>query len=221
MKRSRNVLLVAGLEDGPFPRRIFDLALRLARRNQAKLTLIDVVPDNELASELLPPELVELDLRERREALGRLAKVAQNEGVDIETELTVGKPFLEITRRVQSFKHDLVMTDGGRGEEARGWINGTTMHLMRKCPCAIWCSATPRRPLHAGPGRHRSVPDRSGKGLSQPEDHGARGLHGEARGERASRGPRLETVWSPGRGVAGDVEAVGAYCASRAQQATS
>jgi len=143
MKRFRNVLLVAGLEDGPVPRCLFDLALRHARRNQAKLTLIDVVPDNELVSELLPPELVELDLRERRETLGRLAKAAQREGVEVETEIAIGKPFLEITRRVQSFKHDLVVTDGGRGEETRGWINGTTMHLMRKCPCAIWVARPP------------------------------------------------------------------------------
>jgi len=143
MKRFRNVLLVAGLEDGPIPRYLFDRALRLARRNQAKLTLIDVVPENELVSEILPLELVERDLRERREALDRLAEAAQREGVEVETEITTGKPFLEITRRVQSSKHDLVVTDGGRGPDARGWINGTTMHLMRKCPCAIWI-ARPR-----------------------------------------------------------------------------
>ena len=138
MRRFRNVLLMAGLEYGQVPRYLFDRALSLARRNRAKLTLIDVVPDNDLASEFLPPEMAEFDLRYRRESLARLAGMAQEKDVDIETGLAVGRPFLEITRQVQSFKHDLVVTDGGRGPDARGWIDSTTMHLMRDCPCAIW-----------------------------------------------------------------------------------
>jgi universal stress protein E len=143
MKRFRNVLLVAGLEDGPIPSYLFDRALSLVRRNQAKLTLIDVVPDNELALEILPPELIGLDLDERWDALGKLVEAAQGEGVEVEMEIATGKPFLEITRRVQSSGHDLVMTDGGRGKDSRGWIDSTTMQLMRKCPCAIWV-ARPR-----------------------------------------------------------------------------
>jgi nucleotide-binding universal stress UspA family protein len=62
----------------------------------------------------------------------------------VETALAAGTPFLEVTRRVQQFRHDLVITDGGRGEDAGRAMDSTTMHLMRKCPCAIWVA----RPTH-------------------------------------------------------------------------
>jgi len=138
MKLFRDVLLVAGLDDGPVPRHVFDRALRLAQRDRAKLTLIDVCPDHDLASEFLPPELFEFELRKRRRALDRMAQAAQKEGVEVDTQVVTGTAFLEVTRRVQRFKHDLVMTSGGRAEEV-GWeLDRTTMHLMRKCPCAIW-----------------------------------------------------------------------------------
>ena len=138
MKRFRNILLVAGLEDGPVPEHLFDRALTLARRNAAKLTLIDVVPKLELISEVFPHEMLELTLRGRRESLLRLAESAQKQGLEVETALAAGTPFLEITRRVQQFRHDLVITGGGRGEDAGRVMDSTTMHLLRKCPCAIW-----------------------------------------------------------------------------------
>ena len=144
MKRFRNILLVAGLEDGPVPRYVLDRALQLAKRNEAKLTLIDIVPESELFREILPVETFETVRRGRRQSLTRLAGIAQKHGVETETELSVGKPFLEIVRKVQRSEHDLVMTDGGPAEDTPGQIDSTTMHLMRKCPCAIWVV----RPLH-------------------------------------------------------------------------
>ena len=138
MKRFRNVLLVAGLGDGPVPGYVFDRALSLARRNEGKLTLIDVFPTPALVTKALSRETLEHVLSGRRETLLRLAEAAQEEGVEVETDLVVGRPFLEITHRVQSFEHDLVMTDGGRDQAAGGLVDSTTMHLMRSCPCAIW-----------------------------------------------------------------------------------
>ena len=138
MKRFRNVLLVAGFDDGPIPEHFFDRALNLARSNEAKLTLIEVVSTPELVPEAPRHDLLELVLGGRRESLLRLAGAAQGEGVEVETELVAGTPFLEITRRVQRCEHDLVMTCGGREEDSRGAMDSTTMHLMRKCPSAIW-----------------------------------------------------------------------------------
>ena len=143
MKRFRNILIVAGLDDGSIPGYLFDRALSLARRNEAKLTLVDVVSTLASIPGVPTRELSEAVLTGRREALVRLAAGAQAEGVKLETELVVGRPFIEITRRVLLFGHDLVMTDGGRGEAAGGLMDSTTMHLMRKCPCAIWV-ARPR-----------------------------------------------------------------------------
>ena len=138
MKRFRNILLVAGLGDGPVPAHLFERALTLARRNGAKLALMDVVPKLELVPEVLPQEMFELTLRDRCESLLRLGDKAREHGLEVETALAAGTPFLEITRRVQQFRHDLVITDGGRGEAAGRVVDSTTMHLMRKCPCPIW-----------------------------------------------------------------------------------
>jgi len=138
VKRFRNILLVAGLGDGPVPKYLFARALTLSKRNAAKLTLIDVVPGLGLISEALPHEVLELTLSSRRESLRRLTERAREQGIEVETALVAGTPFLEITRRVQLFRHDLVITDGGRGEDAASLVDSTTMHLMRKCPCAIW-----------------------------------------------------------------------------------
>lgn len=136
-RRFRNILLVAGLDDGPVPGPFLDRALSLARRNEAKLTLIDVVHELELLREILPPETFEADRRDRRQSLTQLARIAQGQGVQIGTELGVGKPFLEIIRKVQRSEHDLVMTDGGHATGKGRVTDSTTMHLMRKCPCAI------------------------------------------------------------------------------------
>ena len=138
MKRFRNILLVAGLGDGPVPRYLFARALALSKRNAAKLTLIDVVSRPGLVPEVVPHEVLELTLTHRRESLLRLAASAREQGLEVDTALAAGTPFLEITRRVQQFRHDLVITDGGRGEDAGRVVDSTTMHLMRKCPCAIW-----------------------------------------------------------------------------------
>lgn len=143
MKRFRNILLVAGLDDGSIPDYLFDRALSLARRNKAKLTLIDVITALEPIPGIPQRERRDAILSARREALLRFAANAQTADVALETELALGSPFLEITRRVQLFEHDLVMTDGGRNAAAGGLMDSTTMHLMRKCPCVVWV-ARPR-----------------------------------------------------------------------------
>ena len=102
VKRFRNVLLVAGLDDGPVPKRVLERALGLARRNKAKLALIDVVREFEVVPEVPSHGMLELVLKGRLESLARLAGVAREEGVDIETELAVGQPFLGIIHKVQS-----------------------------------------------------------------------------------------------------------------------
>ncbi len=138
MERFQNILLVAGNDNGSVPKEVVARATDLARRSGAKLTLIDVVRELDLFREILPAAMLEIVREERQESLARLVEVARKSGIEVEGELIVGKPSLEIIRRVQRSGHDLVMTDGGRRASAKGVIDGTTMQLMRKCPCAIW-----------------------------------------------------------------------------------
>lgn len=136
-KRFRNILLLASLDEGPVPRRVFQRALSFARANKAKLTLIDVLRGPELFREVLPPGSLARFRADRRRSLTRLAAVAQERDVETETELAVGKSFLEIIRKVRRSEHDLVITTGGRSLGA-GVIDSTTLQLMRRCPCATW-----------------------------------------------------------------------------------
>ncbi len=136
-KRFRNILLFAGLDDGPVPNRTLERAISLARATRARLTLIDVVREPELFREILPSSRLARVRSDRRRSLTRLALLARGRGVETETELAVGKPFLEIIRKVERSEHDLVITDGGRDLGA-GVIDSTTRHLMRDCPCATW-----------------------------------------------------------------------------------
>lgn len=147
MKRFRNVLLVASLREGPVPRYLFARALTLARRNAAKLTLIEAVPKLRLIPEVLPQQVLELTLKDRRESLLRFAESAREQGLEVETALVTGTPFLEITRRVQQFRHDLVITDGWRGAVKsdawmRRWQSATwvvCLKLVARCPSWTDC----------------------------------------------------------------------------------
>lgn len=150
LQRFRNLLLVADSDDRPVPRWVFERALTLAKRDNAKLTLFDVVHELELFREILPPGRLARVRRQRRLHLTRLEEAAREQGVETEADLSAGKPFLEIIRKVQRSEHDLVITDGGRDLGA-GVIDGKTRHLMRECPCPIWVIQP-----HAG-NRHAHV----------------------------------------------------------------
>jgi nucleotide-binding universal stress UspA family protein len=119
MERFQNILLVAGNDNGSVPKEVVARATDLARRSGAKLTLIDVVRELDLFREILPAAMLEIVREERQESLARLVEVARKSGIEVEGELIVGKPSLEIIRRVQRSGHDLVMTDGGRRAHGR------------------------------------------------------------------------------------------------------
>jgi nucleotide-binding universal stress UspA family protein len=105
-------------------------ASALARRNAAQLTLVEIVEDQRL-----PPNY----LAERRKHLSRLAASMQSDGTRTDSVLLQGKPFLEIARQVTKAGHDLVImaAEGDVGFKNL-FFGGTSMKLMRKCPCAVW-----------------------------------------------------------------------------------
>jgi nucleotide-binding universal stress UspA family protein len=71
--------------------------------------------------------------------LDQWAEYAQRRGVQVDTEILYGTPFLEIIRLALRRDHDLVMTTAqGRSNLRERVFGSTTMHLMRKCPCPVW-----------------------------------------------------------------------------------
>ncbi len=139
MKRFKRILVHISAED-PLPSKI-ESAVDLAHRNDASLTLFDVVPALSPGHRILKSETAQLDVEDAM-AEDRLEKLdAIAAGLDaprIETAVGHGTGYIEIIRRVLSDGHDLIVTapDGPRRLAFAG--AATAMHLLRKSPVPVW-----------------------------------------------------------------------------------
>ena len=144
MKRFKNILTLydrtAGAETA------LGRAAALATANRARLTVLEVI-------EKMPKDVmsllsfqvgngagVERDfLAERRSDLERLTGSIRHNGLEVETSVLRGRPFLEVIRAVIRDRYDLViMTTDHWGGVRSAPFGSTSMHLMRKCPCPVW-----------------------------------------------------------------------------------
>ena len=128
MKRFKNILVVftgvVGDDD------TLAQATTLAKRNNARLTVVEVIKDLDLPS---------IAITEKGKLLQRLTASIRQEGIALDTIMLRGTPFLEIIRQVIREKHDLVlMTAEGDVGYRSLFFGGTSFHLMRKCPCSVW-----------------------------------------------------------------------------------
>ena len=140
MKRFRNILFLADREDGISAG--LERAVDLAGTNEARLTVMDVVPDVALSGYIKRTYDIDLDaqLKEQRlQSLESLTRQFTDQGVPVYTTVARGKSFLEVIRAVQRNGHDLVIKvaehDPGQGMSLLG---SNDMHLLRKCPCPVW-----------------------------------------------------------------------------------
>ncbi|MGB5200988.1 MAG: universal stress protein [Sedimenticolaceae bacterium] len=117
-------------------------AVDLARRNQARLTLIDVIEAQDS-----PPGIEQqfgLDLNgllqeRRRDDLERLIAPFEERDKLVPTRVISGTPFVEVIRAVLQNGYDLVVKPARPPQGLSGRLLGSTdMHLLRKCPCPMW-----------------------------------------------------------------------------------
>ncbi len=140
MKRFKNILVVT--QGQSFDNEVLRWASRLARTNHARLTLTSVVkPPTPWVSRM--DHYLDLHRRHLRSELQRLEQIAailRGDALMVETEVLSGTDFLEIIKRVLRKENDLVMIGAvdERGITTDSLLNGTIMHLMRKCPCPVW-----------------------------------------------------------------------------------
>lgn len=128
MQRFKNILVV--YNDAVGDDEVLTQAASLAERNDARMTLIEVIKDVACSA---------AQLAERRKHLARIAVSIGQAGGNVEVVSCAGTPFLEIVRQVLREKHDLViMAAEGGGGFKNLFFGGTSMHLMRKCPCPVW-----------------------------------------------------------------------------------
>jgi len=151
MKRFKNILYFA---DGALEAcSALERAVTLARANQARLTVVDVLEEAESPDDIERRFGVDLNeiLRERRqEALEALVAPFAEDDSMIYTRVLTGTPFVEVIRAVLRNGYDLVIKAARPPEGVSERLLGSTdMHLLRKCPCPVWID----RPAAAFPYR--------------------------------------------------------------------
>jgi nucleotide-binding universal stress UspA family protein len=140
MKRFKNILFFADgvLQAGP----AIERAVALARINDARLTVIDVIDGQEsspLLQSRLGSDLNQILREHRRQMLEDMVQPFNEPDSLIYTQVLSGAPFIEVIRSVLRHRFDLVIksarSPAGFSERLLG---STDMHLMRKCPCPVW-----------------------------------------------------------------------------------
>ena len=141
MKRFKNILLVH--DSGESGQSTLSRAIDLARRNQASLTVIQVIGQiprdyRMLVTSITSEEIMKLASKEHTLLLEK--EVAHfPETSRIMCKVVVGREFIEIIKEVLRNKHDLVIkTTRGMGGNLGMLFGSTAMHLLRKCPCPVW-----------------------------------------------------------------------------------
>ena len=132
MRKFQNILLV--IEPGVDNQVAIDMALDLATSNRAALSLISVVEEAPVFRRPAP-EVVETLVAERT---NELQTIAARWSGDATVFAPVGRPFLEIIRRVLQNGHDLVIKSQASGQSRFRALGSMDMHVLRKCPCPVW-----------------------------------------------------------------------------------
>ncbi len=158
MKRFKNILLL--FDEGARGEAAVERTATLAKANQARLTVVEVIGELPLGREgrqfisLCHPSLLEdpqeFVVRERQEQLAQYIEPMWQEGIQADIKVLMGSTFLEVTREVLRNGHDLVIMTAEGKSGIKEWLFGaTSMHLMRKCPCPVWVMKPARHEHYA------------------------------------------------------------------------
>ncbi len=143
MRRFKNLLAVldgSERDDGVASR-----AVRLAKENRASLKLVEAVdvdpPIDEIyfATNILRPDLFKIATEAATERLKARCEQLSGELPDLSTKVLSGTPFIEISREVERFHHDLVLISSEDESTVSSRLLGSTCRrLMRKCAAPVW-----------------------------------------------------------------------------------
>jgi len=147
MERFKKILVALDTRIDDHP--IVTEAAEIAQRNDASLTLVDVLPEFTWAAKLSLGDhehVRELMLKEKQEKLASLKASLHTKGVAVDTKVLQGKTSVEIIREVLRNGHDLVMRVAkGKNSRRAGFFGNTGFRLLRQCPSAVWL-VTPAAP---------------------------------------------------------------------------
>lgn len=136
MKQFKDILVYAESDDAQCLARV----MALAAAHQAAITVCEVVEPPPVARD--SRNVVErLSKFVTRRAQQRLQRICQHfeDQMFIDYQVLTGAPFIAITEKVIEQEFDLVVHISEPVQLGQGiGLNATGMHLMRKCPSAVW-----------------------------------------------------------------------------------
>lgn len=144
-KNFQNIVVVCDLKDGD--NNILSLATDLAKASGARLSALAILEESidiERVVRFTALSREEAQKRLIEEARAQLKSIVSKTGkaADIDIDVRLGKPFLEIIRDVIDNRRDLVMKTAEQAESLpHFFFTSTDQHLLRKCPCPVWLLA--------------------------------------------------------------------------------
>ncbi|MFT5127755.1 MAG: universal stress protein E [Rhodothermales bacterium] len=141
MQRFRKILLV--LDSHETSQWALLEGMRVARRNGARLHVIQVIPD--FSDSLLAAtsaDLAPIQKQVCEATQHKLHTLIQEMGpgkLEVSVGILTGIPFFEIIREVIRSEHDLVIKPAAPRVGPGGkMLSSVDLHLLRKCPCPVW-----------------------------------------------------------------------------------
>ena len=147
MRDVKNILYFADSDFGP--NTTFRRAVDLARKNQARLTLMDVTPESDIAADLIKRYGLADEAQQSEQREAALTHLGSEWAGDLlpHVRSPIGNPFVEVIRAVLSDGYDLLIKPARpRAGAGAGLFGSVDMHLLRKCPCPVWIDREPERP---------------------------------------------------------------------------
>jgi nucleotide-binding universal stress UspA family protein len=117
-------------------------AVKLAEKNQASLTVVEVIDEIPPDTTLFERTMSSIDLQaeiiaEHQNRLQELVSPLDHK-IEIKTKVLTGILFLEVIYEVLRNGYDLVFKTAESGVLLNRVFGSDDMHLLRKCPCPVW-----------------------------------------------------------------------------------
>lgn len=140
MKEFQNILVTVDTRFSEHP--ALQWAVRLAEQNRAKLKIVDTMRELPWLAKFAVSDSEDRNeafAAQKRQLLESIAQPVRDRGLEVETDVLVGKTSLAIIREVSRSGHDLVFRlTKGASSSRTGFFGTTSMRLLRGCPCAVW-----------------------------------------------------------------------------------
>lgn len=138
MKRFKRILCEAGV--GVVRTRVLKCAVDLALKNQAELTVIDIIePRAKAWGERETLQLRESIQHARQKRLEHaLAPFRMHMAINARSVNVSSMPFLALVREVLRGGHDLVIRESEDPDWVDRILGSDDMQLLRTCPCPVW-----------------------------------------------------------------------------------